>query len=370
MRPTYAEINLAAIKHNIAQLRSRLQPGTRFMAVVKANAYGHGAVPVSQTALAAGADCLAVAIPEEGAELRAAGITAPILVLGLTLPEQAPMVVKHNLTATICTEDQIKALSQAARETGRVARVVIKVDTGMHRIGLPPEELLSFIAKVHAAPNLDLRGVFTHLATADAHDKTFAQRQIDCFTAAVKAVEAAGIRFSFISAANSAAIIDLPQGHFNTVRGGIAMYGLPPSQEMHHQLDLLPALQFKTKIVFIKQIQPGDTVSYGCTYQADAPTYIATLPVGYADGFSRRLSNTGEVLIGGRRRPIVGRVCMDQVMVNLGPVCNAAVGDEVVLLGRQGKEMITADEIAQRLGTINYEVVCAISHRVPRIYVM
>lgn len=369
MRPTYAEINLAAIRHNILQIRSRLLPDTEITAVVKANAYGHGAVPVSKAALAAGANYLAVAIPEEGLELRAAGITAPILVLGLTMPEQAELLVKNKLTASVCTHDQLNALRHAAHKLNTQARAVVKVDTGMHRIGLKPSQLLPFVRDMLTYPGIELRGVFTHLATADADNKTFANAQLAAFNAAVSKVTSVGIALPFISAANSATIIDLPHGHFNTVRAGIIMYGLPPSSTMQQHLNLQPALQFKTKIVYIKQIEPGDAVSYGATYRASAPTFIATLPVGYADGYFRQLSNHSNVLIGGKRRPVVGRVCMDQLMVDLGPVCDANIGDEAVLLGKQGTAIITADEIADLANTINYEVVCAISARVPRVYI-
>ncbi|SDF70065.1 alanine racemase [Sporolituus thermophilus] len=369
MRPTHVQVDLGAIRHNITQIRRRLKPSTNLTAVVKANAYGHGAIPVSRAALAAGADSLAVALPEEGVQLRDAGFTVPILVLGLTLPEQASLLVEYDLTATVCTEDGLKALAHAARRTAKRARVMVKADTGMGRIGLTPDKLLPFLTTAAAMPEIELRGLFTHLATADAADKSYARRQLAAFTAILDQAAAAGISLPYISAANSATVIDIADGHFNTVRPGIAIYGLPPSPEMHQSLDLRPAMAFKTRIVYIKEVPAGFAVSYGCTYITPQATYLATLPVGYADGYSRDLSNKASVLIGGKRRPVVGRICMDQTIVDLGPVCDAAVGDEAVLFGRQGDAEITVTELAELAGTINYELVCGISGRVPRLYV-
>jgi alanine racemase len=368
MRATRAEIDLAAICHNIRQIQSVIKPTTTITAVVKANAYGHGVIPVSHAALSAGADCLAVAIPEEGAELREAGFTVPILILGLTLPEQAETIVHHELTATVCTAAQLFALAQAAKSCNKQARIMVKVDTGMNRVGLPPDQLLAFIRQIQAYPQLLLRGVFTHLATADAADKEYAYRQLNTFEQALQQVSLANITLPFISAGNSAAVIDLPDSQFTTVRPGIILYGLPPSHEMHRQLNLLPAMSLHTKVVHVKEVLPGTAVSYGCTYCCPEKTWLATLPIGYADGYHRALSNKASVLIGGKRRPLVGRVCMDQIVVDIGPVCDVAVGDDVVLFGRQGNEEITVTELADLADTINYELVCAVSSRVPRVY--
>jgi len=363
MRPTRAEIDLAAIRHNINQIRAKVGSEVKIVAVVKADAYGHGAIEVSQATLEAGADCLAIALPEEGAKLRAAGYTVPIFILGLTLSEQAPFVVENNLIATVCTTESIQALDTAARQIGQRAQVILKLDTGMGRIGVSPDALDDLLQFASSCTDLEPVGIFTHLAAADASDKTHAFSQLNLFQETVSKTA-----LSYLGAANSATIIDLPSGHFNTVRPGIILYGLPPSNEMHSTLDLRPAMQFKTKITYIKEVPAGTSVSYGCTYTTDQPTFIATLPVGYADGYNRRLSNKAPVLIGGRRRPIVGRVCMDQIMVDLGPVCDAAIGDEAVLFGRQGEAEITVTELADLVGTINYELVCAISARVPRVY--
>lgn len=368
MRPTIAEIDLSAIRHNMANIKASLPAGTDITAVVKANAYGHGAVAVSRAALEAGADCLAVAIPEEGAELRQAGFGVPIYLLGLILPQQASLVVEHNLTATICLPEHVSALAAAARSQGRRCRVMIKVDTGMNRIGLPPDQLTSFATAAAAQPELDLCGVFTHLASADAADKDFANRQLAVFTAALNDLEMYGIRLPVISAGNSAGIIDLPDSHFNAVRPGIILYGLSPSSDMHRCLDLRPAMRLVTKVVLLKKVPAGASVSYNCTWTSGRTTWLATLPIGYADGYHRSLSGQASVLIGGKRRPVAGRVCMDQIVVDIGPECDVAVGDEAVLFGRQGDEEITVTELAGLAGTIHYELLCSVSSRVPRVY--
>ena len=367
MRPTHAIIDLSAIRHNVRELAA-LSSGASLNAVVKANAYGHGAVAVSRAALAAGAGSLSVAIPEEGVELREAGIAAPIFILGLVLPEQADLVIRYNLIAPVSSLEGATALAAAAARQEKKAYVMLKTDTGMGRIGLMPEQIPAFLAEISALPGLEIKGIFTHLAAADEQDKTYAGRQLARFNDMLATLKQKNITFPYLSAANSAGIIDLPESHFSLVRAGIALYGLIPSHDMHHNPHLLPALQFKTKIVHIKFVPAGTSIGYGCTYTVPSPTYIATLPVGYADGYSRHLSNKAEVLISGRRRKLVGRVCMDQIMVDLGPVCDAEIGDEAILAGRQGNEFLSLTELADLAGTINYELACAISARVPRIY--
>ncbi len=369
MRPTYAEIDLAAIRHNIGQIRAAVSPSTFIMAIVKANAYGHGAVKVGTAALSAGANGLGVAIPEEGAELRENGLKVPIFVVGLTLPEQASLLVDYNLVATVSTLETARALAEAARRQGRLAEVMLKVDTGMGRVGIRPEQAFNFVQKLLAIPGLELKGIFTHLATADAGDKTYANQQLDLFTSSLNKITSGGSALNWISAANSATILDLPHGYFNMVRPGIILYGLSPSKETQRRFHLFPAMQFKTKVVYIKEVPRGTRVSYGSTYTTSQETLLATLPVGYADGYSRYLSNRASVLIGGRRCPIIGRVCMDQIIVDLGPRSDARIGDEAVLFGRQGEVEISVTELADLAGTINYELVCAISSRVPRVYV-
>lgn len=368
MRPTHAVINLAAIRHNIAQIRGATPAACAITAVVKANAYGHGVVPVSRTVLAAGADYLAVAIPEEGVELRQAGFTVPILVLGLVMPAQASLIVDYELTATVCIPEQLQAIAVAAHKANKQGRVMIKVDTGMSRIGIRPEQLLPFTAQVFSYPTLELRGVYTHLASADSADKTFALEQLSSFQCALNSAAQSGVVYPVVSAGNSAGLVDLPGSHFNTVRPGIILYGLPPSLEMHKQLDLRPAMQLVTKVAYVKEVPAGTCVSYSSTYRCTSSTWLGTLPVGYADGYHRTLSNKGSVLIGGKRRPIAGKVCMDQIVVDIGPKLDVAIGDEAVLFGRQGQEEITVTELAELAGTINYELVCAVSSRVPRLY--
>lgn len=369
MRPTQAIVDLAAIRHNVKQIRNRLRTDTVLTAVVKANAYGHGAIPVSNAALAAGANSLAVALPEEGAQLREAGFTVPILILGLTLADQAELICNYGLTTTVSTYENVKALASAASRIGKQAKVMVKVDTGMGRIGIVPEKLPAFLEYLSSMGSIEIRGIFTHLAAADEADKSYAYSQLSSFNQAITKASALNIALPFISAANSAAIIDLDEGQFNTVRPGIAIYGLPPSNEMQRTLDLHPAMTLKTKIVYIKEVPAGTSVSYGRTYTTNKTTFLATLPIGYADGYSRHLSNKASVLIAGKRRPIVGRICMDQTIVDLGPICNAAIGDEAVLFGRQHNDEITVTELADIAGTINYELLCAVSARVPRIYV-
>lgn len=368
MRPTYAEIDLSAIRHNMAQISEKIASPMNVMAVVKADAYGHGALEVTKTVIDSGATSLAVAIPEEGVELRKAGITLPIILLGHTLPEQFPLLVQYHLTAAVSTLDSVKELAATAEYANSKASIIIAVDTGMGRIGVLPQELLSFVQKAATFPTIELYGAFTHLATADAADKFYANKQLSLFTKAVRELTAAKLPLPNISAANSAAIIDLPSGYFNTVRPGIILYGLPPSDEMHNQLDLRPAMSLKTRITHVKKVPAGTCIGYGSTYTTTQDTFIATLPIGYADGYSRHLSNKAPVLIGGRRHKLAGRVCMDQIMVDLGPDANVEVGEEAVLFGKQGKEEITVTELAALAGTINYELVCAVSKRVPRIY--
>lgn len=367
LRPTHAEIDLDLIQHNVRALR-RMAPDSAFMAVVKADGYGHGAVPVALAALEAGASWLGVAVAEEGVTLREAGITAPILIFGYVPPEQADLVVAHDLRAAVFHRDIARALSEAARRAGRKATVHLKIDTGMGRVGVKPEAAVDFARLLRHDPHLDFEGVFTHLATADEPDNDFAARQLQAFDGALQALREAGLEPPVRHACNSAGLMLHPAGHYDLVRGGIAIYGLEPDPAVSWPADLKPALTWRTRVGFIKTVEPGTPVSYGCTYRAQGRERIASLPIGYADGLSRHLSNKGEVLIGGRRCPIVGRVCMDQTMVRVPDDLEVQVGDEVVIIGQQGAESITAGEMAGRIGTINYEVVCAISKRVPRVY--
>jgi len=368
MRPTIAEIDLSAIRHNVGIICSLVSPKTSIMAIVKANAYGHGARKVSAAAISAGASSLGVAIPEEGAELREDGFKVPIFVIGLILPDQASLIVQHDLIATVSTIESARAISEAAGRKGRKAQIMVKIDTGMGRVGIRPELTIDFIEQLQSMPNLIIKGIFTHFATADSQDKTYAYKQLNTLRSVLKQLEIKKICLKWISMANSAAILNLPQSYYNLVRPGIILYGLSPFRDIQHPLGFRPAMQFKTKIVYLKEVAAGTKVGYGSTYITPNKTYLATLPVGYADGYSRQLSNKASVLIGGRRYPVVGQVCMDQIMVDLGTNTEAKIGDEVVLFGRQKDSEISVNELAELAGTINYEMVCAVSPRVPRVY--
>jgi alanine racemase len=368
--PVWAEIDLSAITHNVREIRKVVGTATRIMAVVKADAYGHGAVEVSKAALAGGADWLGVAQLAEGVALRKAGLDAPVLVLGYTPPEQAAEVVQYELSQTVYTGEMASSLAAAAVREGRRVRVHIKVDTGMGRVGWPAElPAAKEILSVAGLPGLEAEGIFTHFATADSRDKGYAKEQLDRFLAMIETLRENGLEIPFKHAANSAALLEMPETRLDMVRPGIIIYGLFPSDEVDRTLiNLRPAMSLKTRVAYVKNVPAGFKVSYGCTFISSRPTAIATLPLGYADGYSRLLSAKGEVLIHGRRAPVAGRVCMDYLMVDVGHIPGVAIGDEAVLFGRQGEEEIAADEVAAWLGTINYEVVCMVSHRVPRIF--
>ena len=369
MRPTQAVINLSAIRHNVRQIRSTLAPDTRFIAVVKANAYGHGVIPVSRTLLGAGADWLAVALPEEGAELRSAGFRVPILVLGLLFPEQLPTAIDHELTVTVSSLDTLNAFNAIALAKKSRIRVMVKIDTGMGRIGVLPEAAAEIVRLGSTLPGIEVAGTFTHFAAADEPDSSFSLFQLAKLEETLGTLRKQQILPPVVSAANSAATLTLRDAHFNAVRPGIILYGLPPASGMSLPVDLQPAMSLKTRIVHIKQVPADTPVSYGCTYRTTERTWLATLPLGYADGYSRHLSSRAPVLVRGIRRQAVGRICMDQTVIDLGPDCNAEIGDEAVLFGRQGDAEITLTELADLAGTINYELACGISPRVPRIYV-
>lgn len=365
-RPTWLEVDLEAIAHNVRRVVELVGPKVAVLAVLKADAYGHGMVRVARTALNNGARYLGVASVNEGSILRQAGITAPILVLGYTPAWQARELVLLNLSATVFNLDVAHALSRAAKELNSQARVHVKVDTGMGRLGLLPDQVLPFVLSLCTLPHLLLEGIFTHFSVADS-DPKYTHWQINRFRQVLKTLSEAGIEFPLVHAANSAAILTLPESYFTMVRLGIAMYGLHPSPQIRCPPDFRPALAFKTQIAQVKTLPPGSFVSYGNTYQTTCEQRIAVIPVGYADGFRRAPQHWGEVLVRGQRVPIVGRVCMDQTMIDVSSVPNVRQGDEVVLIGEQGQERITAEDVAERLGTINYEVVSEILARVPRV---
>ena len=379
---TWAEIDLVAYRHNIAELRRITSPEARLMAVVKADGYGHGAVSVARVALEAGADNLGVARLHEAVELRDAGIAAPILIFGFTAAEEIDSLQDLDLTQAVFSRESAEVLSGRAVSGGKRLRVHIKVDTGMGRLGLLTDEPRAEEATASAAnhrldevraiatlPGLEVEGLFTHFATADHAEKSYAERQLQRFDDLVERLKQEGIEFPVNHAANSAALLDMPDSHLDMVRPGIATYGLYPSAEVDQsRVELKPVMEWKARIIQLKEVPAGFGVSYGITYETPRPTRLATVAVGYADGLNRGLSSCGEMLVGGRRVPIVGRICMDLTLLDVGEVSDVAVDDEVVILGRQGEEELTADEMATTLDTINYEIVSTITSRVPRIY--
>ncbi len=368
-RLAWCEISKNALEHNLAQIQKFVGGKCAIMAVVKANAYGHGAAEISKTALEAGAKMLGVSSFVEAKQLREAGIKAPIVILGFTPAENYLDMVKFDITVTIRSLDVARALSTAARRKDKIAKVWIKVDTGMHRLGLNPAEVLFFVKKVQNLPNLALTGIFTHFAEADNSNLDFTKKQVDSFKKLLNELENEGIKIPIVSAANSAAAIKLPEAHFDLVRIGIAMYGLKPSLDFDYGLALKSALEFKTEITQITEIDKGETVGYGREFTAKRPTLVATLAVGYGDGFRRGPKNWEEVLIRGQRVPLIGRVSMDQASADITDLrADIRRGEEVVLIGKSGNEKISAEEVADKLGTISYEVVTAVSARVPRVY--
>ena len=362
-RPTEATIDLGAIRANISALTP---PSARLMAVVKADAYGHGAVPVARAAVDAGASWLGVALVEEGIEVRGAGISEPILVLTEFPPGSERDALAANLTPAVYTQDGVRRLVRAA--SGAVAGVHVKVDTGMHRAGLPWTQAEAFCRDVLEA-GLRIDALWTHFATADEPENPFLDLQLERFAHAATAVRRAGLELPMLHAANSAATLLRPDTDFDMVRVGIAMYGVSPGPALDAAAaGLRPAMSLGSRVAVTRRVPAGDGVSYGLTYRLDRDATIATVPVGYADGYTRSLSNRAQVLIDGRRFPVAGTVTMDQVLVDCADheVC---AGNEVVLLGRQGDEAITAGELARMSGTIGYEIVCGVGGRVPRRYV-
>ncbi len=369
LRPTHTIIDLDALRHNISALREHVGRETKFMAVVKANAYGHGIVETSLAAQYAGVEYLGVSIPEEGMRIRDAGVVANILILGGMLPESAELVVTYDLIPTVYSLALLDALQQEAEKHNTVCRIHIKADTGMNRIGVKTvKEFRELLGKALAYPNIKVEGLFTHFAVSEIEDKSFTLEQGKRFLEFIDAAREMGIS-PLLHASNSGALLDLPEElKFDIVRAGIAMYGYHPDPRCGETVDLKPVLTWKTAITHIKEIQPGDTVSYGRRYTATEPRMIATLPVGYGDGYKRCLSNKAFVLIHGRRVPVVGTVCMDQCMVDVTGIEGVKVGDEAVLLGRQGDACFDANEMAELADTISWEILLCISDRVPRVH--
>ncbi len=363
---TWAEIDLDAIAANLAAFSEHVGPDTIIMAVVKANAYGHGAIPIARVSLESGAEWLAVNRAIEGVELRQADITAPILVLGYLPPSQAEMVVQYHLTPTVTNLPTARALS-AALPPGETLPVHIKIDTGMGRLGLLPDEVTSFSRQIARLTNLIIEGMYTHFAVADEEDKSYTWQQFNTFMKCLESLKQI-VTPPILHVANSAAMLTLPEMHLNMVRVGIAMYGLRPAAEIPPPLPLQPALSLKSHLGRVRTLPANSSISYGRTFITPRAMPVGLVPVGYGDGYHRLISNRGAVLVNGVRAPIVGRVCMDQFVVDLSAVPNPRENDEVVLIGRQGEECITADEVASWAETINYEVTTSLLPRVQRFY--
>ena len=369
LRATRAEISLENIKHNIDVMKKGLKPGTKYLAVIKANAYGHGIVEVGRFIEEHGyAEHFAVAIAEEGLALREAGLKLPILILGPTFEQYIGAIIENELTATVFSLDVLESLEKHAARLNKKAHFHFKIDTGMGRIGFrDTAEFEKALALIKKCPHVSFDGMFTHFAISEREDKAYTFKQ----AARYDEFYALAVKHGFHPLAhvcNSAATLELPELQHDMVRGGISMYGYNSIGHELKQFDLKPALTFKTCISHIKEIEPGESVSYGRRFIAEKPTRIATLPVGYGDGYMRIMSTKAQALVSGKRVPQVGSICMDQCMLDVTDVPEAQVGDEVVLLGRQGDEEITADEVASWAGTISYEVLLAISARVPRVY--
>lgn len=366
--PTYATIHLAALAHNLSQIKRYLSHDCDIMAVVKANAYGHGAVETAQALSHQGIERFAVASLDEGITLRHADLSASIIVLGAPLEEQVPDLVAYRLTPVVSDGLILPSLAKAARSQPAPYPIHLKLETGMGRLGLSPEELLSLLDDPILRGPLHIDGLMTHLADADGTDSAFTERQLGLFRSMVEQIQQRGLTIPLLHTANSAAIVRFPDTHFSLVRPGIMLYGyhtLPPSIPAP---DLKPVLSLQSTIVQLRSIPRGGTVSYNGTFVAKRPTRIAVLPIGYADGYSRRLSHRASVLIQGRRAPIIGLVCMDMIMIDITDFGPVQVGETVTLIGQQGQESIRADEVSSWMDTIPYEVLCGIGPRVPRLY--
>lgn len=364
-----ARINLDAICNNIDEVRRNINDNTKIMAVIKADGYGHGAVALA-TALKDKVDAYGIAIIEEGIELRLAGFEKPILILGFTPHQQYEDLLKYDISQTVFQYDMAKKLSDIAVSLGKKAKIHIKVDTGMTRIGFKDTgESIQIIKEISMLPNLIIEGLFTHFACADESDKTSVRKQLSRFLLFADKLEKEGIHIPVKHVSNSASIIDLPEANLDMVRSGIVTYGMYPSDEVNkNSLMLQPALTLKSNVVYVKEVEAGTGISYNSTYITDHDSVIATIPVGYADGYPRQLSSKGRVLIHGKSAPIVGRVCMDQFMVDVTNIPDVIEGDMVTLIGQDGDESISIEEVANLVGSFNYELVCDIGKRVPRVY--
>jgi alanine racemase len=365
LRQVWAEVNLQTLRENFNKLQAYTR--SEMMPIVKADAYGHGVIPVVRLLQSCGVKRFGVALLQEALEIKAVFPELTVMVIGATELDQTDSIVKEDIIPAVFQVSQAQVLSEAAVRQDKTARLHIKVDTGMNRIGFRETDLEE-IMEISALPNLFVEGIFTHFASSDSRDLSYAREQLKRFQAFYDKLKTAGLTIPIRHAANSAAIIQFPESHFELVRPGISLYGLTPSSQIGGSVGLEPIMSWKAKVSHIKSIKTGETVSYGRTFQAAYPTRVATIPVGYADGLRRALSNQGEMLVQGARAMMIGRVCMDQTMLEVTKIPGVQVGDVVTILGKDGYEQITATEMAEWIGTISYEVVCGISKRVPRIY--
>ena len=367
MRPTFVEVSLARLSENFHAIRSAVAPAV-VMPIVKANAYGHGLVEVARHLVSLGATSLGVAFLEEAVALRGAGITLPILVMGGILGNQIPVFLRHGLTLTASSIDKLRDIDEIARDIGVTAKVHLKVDTGMERIGVHYYNARGLLERASECRHAVVEGIYSHFANADAADLGSARIQLARFLEVLEWYDKQGVPPPIRHIANSGAILQLPESHLDLVRPGILLYGVYPSAEVRHSIAVRPALSWKSRVVYFKVVTPGHPVGYGSTWQTDHPARVVTVPVGYGDGYFRALSNVAKVIIRGKQYPVVGRVSMDQIMVNI-EWDTAYNGDPVVLLGADGEERITCEHLAEWAGTIPYEVLTNINTRVPRVYV-
>ncbi|EGD46399.1 alanine racemase [Ruminiclostridium papyrosolvens DSM 2782] len=368
----WAEISLDNIAHNIREIRRITGKNAEIMGVVKADAYGHGVMEVAKTLLENGASRFAVSMLDEAIQLRREGIEVPILILGYTDPRRANEIIENDVTQSVFSHDLAQALSDEAVRQGKKVKIHIKIDTGMSRIGfLPGYSAVKNVVEISRLPNIIIEGLFTHFATADEKNREYTNTQFERFMSICCELQRIGIHIPVKHCANSAAIIEYPEMHLDMVRPGIILYGMYPSDDVNKaKIDLKPAMTLKANVIMVKEVEKNTSISYGRIFTTGRTSKIATIPIGYADGFNRMLSNKGKVLINGEFAPVVGRVCMDQCMVDITDIgSNVEVGDEVVLIGAQGQNNITAEDVAQTIGMINYELVCIVGKRIPRAFV-
>ncbi|SHH57876.1 alanine racemase [Clostridium grantii] len=370
IRPVWEEINLDNLAYNIKQIK-KISRCKEIMAVVKADAYGHGSIDVVPELLENGADSLAVAVISEAIELRKSGIEAPILILGFTSPAHFSELLKYDLEQSSFSYEYTELLSEEAGKNFKKAKIHICVDTGMGRIGfLPNEESIEQVYKISKLPNIKIEGIFSHFSTADETDKSYSIEQMKKFNAFCEKLSELGVSLGKKHIGNSAAIMDIPDAHFDAVRPGIVLYGYYPSNEVDkNQIELKPVMQLKTNIVHLKKVPKNFSVGYGRNFITKKESVIATLPVGYADGYTRALNGKAKVIVKKEFAAVVGKICMDQCMIDVSHIKNVSVGDEVILIGNTGDKKFDADDMAEALGTINYEIVCMIGRRVPRVYI-